>query len=212
MSNMRRCSRGLHIYDADRHTVCPECETLKIPKGDHWKSPDDPTLKIDRTGSDEDSPKKAPSEDRNAKPENRNDSTHTQVVRTSSGYRPVAGWLVVVEGPGKGRSFSLYPGVNSIGRSKTTGEGAQQREQEVSLDFGPKSDLEIAREGQAKLTYADKTNAFYIQHGGGNNLTYLNDQPVLEVKALSPYDQIAMGKTTLVFVPFCGDKFSWPKE
>lgn len=190
MSNMRRCSKGLHIFDADRHSVCPECETAKIPKVGNQKGNED----FQKESSD-----------------NRNDSSVTQVFRTSSGYRPVTGWLVVVDGPGKGKSFSLYPGVNSIGRSQTTGEGAQRREQEVSLDFGPKSDLEIAREGQAKLTYADKTNAFYIQHGGGNNLTYLNDQPVLEVKNLSPYDQITMGKTTLVFVPFCSDKFTWPK-
>lgn len=126
----------------------------------------------------------------------------TRVVRTA-GNKPTTGWLVVIDGPGKGNSLPLYHGTNNIGRAAT---------QEINLDFGAQTDSEIARENQARLSYDPKGNAFYLQHGDGKNLTYLNDAPVLELKVLKPYDRIGMGKTTLAFVPFCCDQFTWDDE
>lgn len=113
---------------------------------------------------------------------------------------PVVGWLVVVEGPGTGFSRTLGAGINSIGRSP---------DQPVSLYFGSASDKELSRSDHAHVIYDGINNKFKLQHGRSRNLSYLNDQPVLEVMDLKPYDRIRIGNTTLIFVPFCGDEYSW---
>ena len=110
---------------------------------------------------------------------------------------PVVGWLVIVEGPGKGRAVQLGYGSNSLGR------GATDR---VKLDFG---DDQISRNGHAVVTYDPRGRKFYVQHGGGTNLTYLGDQPVLTPAELPPMGRIGIGNTVLRFVPFCGTEFDW---
>lgn len=116
---------------------------------------------------------------------------------TDFAAEPVVGWLVVVEGPGKGQSVKLGYGMNSIGR------GAEER---VSLDFG---DEEISRHGHAMLTYDSKGRKFYIQHGGGTNLTYLGESPVLQPHEIKGREIIGIGKTQLCFIPLCGPDFEW---
>ncbi len=110
---------------------------------------------------------------------------------------PVVGWLVVVDGPGRGQALKLGYGVNTIGR------GPEAR---VTLDFG---DEEISRQGHAMLTYDTKGRKFYIQHGGAANLTYLGDAPVLQPHEIKGREIIGIGITKLVFVPFCGPEFEW---
>lgn len=110
---------------------------------------------------------------------------------------PPVGWLVVLEGPGKGRMCKLGYGTNSLGR----GENAR-----VRLDFG---DEQISRENHAVLTYDVRGRKFYLQHGGGVNLTRIGDAPVLVPTVLEPMQDILVGGTTLRFVPFCGPDFDW---
>jgi hypothetical protein len=110
---------------------------------------------------------------------------------------PVVGWLVIVKGPGRGQSLKLGYGVNSIGRAP---------DQRVSLNFG---DDEISREKHTLLTYDSKGHKFYIQHGGGTNLTYLGDNPVLQPHELTGRETIQIGNTYLCFIPFCGPEFEW---
>jgi hypothetical protein len=110
---------------------------------------------------------------------------------------PVVGWLVIVNGPGRGEALKLGYGMNSIGRN---------RDQRVSLDFG---DEEISRENHALLTYDNKGKKFYLQHGGGINLTYVGENPVLQILELTGRELISIGKTELCFIPFCGPAFEW---
>jgi hypothetical protein len=110
---------------------------------------------------------------------------------------PVVGWLVITGGPGQGRALVLGYGMNSIGR------GPESR---VRLDFG---DKQISRADHALVSYDPRGRRFYIQHGGGTNLTYLNDQPVLSPTELKGGEIIQLGKTRLHFVPFCGPAFDW---
>jgi pSer/pThr/pTyr-binding forkhead associated (FHA) protein len=110
---------------------------------------------------------------------------------------PVVGWLVITAGPGQGRALALGYGRNSIAR------GPKAR---ISLDFG---DLEISRDEHAVITYDPKGRRFYLQHGGGTNLTYLNEQPVLVPTELQGREIIWLGQTQLRFVPFCGEDFDW---
>jgi hypothetical protein len=110
---------------------------------------------------------------------------------------PVVGWLVIVDGPGKGNYVKLGFGMNAIGRSL---------ESRVSIDYG---DDQISRENHALLTYDTKNRKFYIQHGGGANLTYLGESPVLQPYELKGNEVISIGNTKLYFVPFCGPNFNW---
>ncbi len=110
---------------------------------------------------------------------------------------PLVGWLVIVSGPGRGTAVELGYGVNSIGRDHS---------QRVCLDFG---DEEISRRAHASIIYDQKSRRFFIQHGEGINLTYLNDEPVLKASEISGRETIAIGNTKLVFIPFCGADFEW---
>ena len=110
---------------------------------------------------------------------------------------PVVGWLAIVEGPGKGRAMQLGYGSNPIGRGETA---------RIKLNFG---DDQISRGGHAVVTYDPRGRKFYVQHGGGTNLTYLNDEPVLIPIELPALSHISIGNTILRFVPLCGDAFDW---
>ena len=114
--------------------------------------------------------------------------------------RPIAGWLVVISGPGRGKYAPIFDNMNSIGRDP---------DQSTRLDFG---DEMISRNGQAFITYDVKDRVFYISHGGKPNLVRLNGQVVLQPNVLTARDKIEIGKTTLQFIPFCGADFDWQDE
>lgn len=107
------------------------------------------------------------------------------------------GWLVVVDGPGRGSAFSLHNGVSQIGR----GDG-----QTIRLDFG---DMSISRENHAAIAYDPEPNEFFIGHGGKANIVRCNGKPVLSTQELNAGDTIRIGETTLQFVPLCGPDFRW---
>ena len=111
---------------------------------------------------------------------------------------PTVGWLVVVEGPGKGHSLTLCYGMNSIGRAT---------DNRVCLGFG---DEEVSRSKHAVLSYDPRGRKFYISPGvDGVNMTYLEDSPLLAPAMLSGGERIRLGQTLLLFVPFCGEHFDW---
>lgn len=107
------------------------------------------------------------------------------------------GWLVVVNGPGKGAAFTLFNGVSMIGRGDN---------QTVRLDFGDNS---ISRENHAAIAFDPEQSEFFIGHGGKANLVRRNNRPVLATEELGAGDLIRIGETTLRFVPLCGPDFSW---
>jgi hypothetical protein len=111
---------------------------------------------------------------------------------------PVVGWLVVVEGPGRGKSVTLGYGMNPIGREAFN---------RVVLSFG---DMEISRTKHATVTYDPRGRKFFIQHGESSNLTYVGESPVLAPMELKSGDVIRLSDTTVLkFIPLCGDDFNW---
>ena len=109
----------------------------------------------------------------------------------------VVGWVVVIDGPGRGKSRPLGYGMNAIGR----GDGMS-----VRLDFG---DSEISRANHCQIAYDHRNRRFYLQHGGGQNLTYLGGDPVFAATPLLPGSDITLGRTTLRFVALCDSEFTW---
>lgn len=113
---------------------------------------------------------------------------------------PVVGWLVIIDGPGKGKALNLGYGMNSIGRNS---------HERIAINFG---DEEISRSGHAMLSYDPRGRKFYLQHGGGANLTYIGDIPVLQPTSMVGGEIISIGKTVLRFCPFCGPDFDWQEK
>ena len=124
----------------------------------------------------------------------------TSAPRAETETDPVAGWVVVVKGQGRGDFRPIYAGMNSVGRD------ASQR---ISLNFGDES---ISREEHAFITYDEEQRCFYLQHGGKPNIIRLGTTPVLTPMELKPYELIRIGRTTLRFIPSCGPHFSWSEE
>jgi hypothetical protein len=107
------------------------------------------------------------------------------------------GWLVIVEGPGVGHSFSIFTGASMIGRGE---------DQVIRLDFGDNS---ISRQNHAAIAYDEEQNKFYIGHGGKSNIIRRNARPVLSTEELNHADLLRIGETTLRFVALCGSDFQW---
>jgi len=120
------------------------------------------------------------------------------VARGEFQLDPVVGWLVVVGGPGIGSFRPIFEGNNTIGR------GSNQR---IPLDFG---DDAISAEEQAYIRYDSTDRSFlFVPNLAKTNIVTLNDKRPTGAVELSQMDVIVMGRTQLVFVPFCGSEFDW---
>ena len=110
---------------------------------------------------------------------------------------PPVGWLVVIDGPGRGNFLTLGYGQNTVGRGESN---------RLRLDFG---DKEISRESNAVATYDPKTRKFYLSPGTGQNLSYLDNEPVLSPTEIKSGAKINLGQTILRLVQFCDKDFDW---
>ena len=107
------------------------------------------------------------------------------------------GWVVVVDGPGRGSSFALAQGLSTVGRGE---------DQTIPLSFGDDS---ISRDNHASIAFDEEENKVLIGHGGKSNLVRVNGKPLVSSQELQNGDQIRIGKTTLRFVALCGPDFRW---
>jgi hypothetical protein len=132
-------------------------------------------------------------------PEQEHDTASVSVPAPSTGAvaQFACGWLVVVQGPLRGASFPLHEGLNTIGRA-TKGP--------VGIDLG---DDELHPGIHAVLAYDPVTRFFHINHAGQTALVRLNGMPVLGPGPLTAGDQVQIGVSVMVFVPFCGPDFDW---
>ena len=111
---------------------------------------------------------------------------------------PVVGWLVVVGGAGLGAFRPIYEGNNTIGRAKS---------QRIAIDFG---DETISGEEQAYIRYDSVDRKFLlVPNLAKTNIVAINDRKPTGAVELAAMDLITMGRTQLVFVPFCGQDFDW---
>jgi hypothetical protein len=121
-----------------------------------------------------------------------------EVKRGEFEQDPVVGWLVVVGGPGLGSYRPIFEGNNTVGRSPG---------QRIPIDFG---DDTISAEEQAYIRYDSSARAFlFVPNLAKTNVVSLNDKRPTGAVELNQMDVITMGRTQLVFVPFCGTDFDW---
>jgi FHA domain len=137
--------------------------------------------------------------------ETTSDAPRTQLVRGKVKVErgdfdqdPVVGWLVVVGGPGMGSYRPIFEGNNTVGRSNT---------QRIALNFG---DDTISSEEQAYIRYDSSARSFlFVPNLAKTNVVSVNDKRPTGAVELNQMDVITIGRTQLVFVPFCGADFDW---
>lgn len=117
-------------------------------------------------------------------------------IVTALPHEDIAGWLVCIGGPARGRDFRLYSGYNYIG----CGQDA---------DICIQGDAAIQLPHTAVVGYDDRMNLFSFSSCGGRSAVRVNDKMILDAVILAPYDRLSVGKTTFLFVPLCGPHFRW---
>ena len=110
---------------------------------------------------------------------------------------PPVGWLIAIDGPGKGTVLTLGIGMNSIGR------GDDPR---VSIPF---DDQQISRGKSFAVAYDEKNAQFHLLPGDGKTLVYIDGSPVLSGVLMESHMRLQIGQTTFTFVPLCGPDFNW---
>lgn len=110
--------------------------------------------------------------------------------------RRTAGWLVGIEGPSKGKAYTVRENKNYIGRS-------------ANNDIVLAEDHTVSREKHAVIIYVPKQRIFIAQPGDSRELFYVNDDVVLENLPLKSGDLIEIGRSKLRFLPLCGSEFGW---
>lgn len=109
---------------------------------------------------------------------------------------PPTGWLVCIKGAHKGQAFQCKENKNKIGRNE-------------AYTIAPMEELSISREVHATLYFDPKYRKFYLHDGDGDGLVRVNDELLCGKTELKAYDRIELGKAEFVFLPLCGEHFSW---
>ncbi len=117
--------------------------------------------------------------------------TNTQPVTD----KPVTGWMVCVSGELKGAMCTLYEGENYI----------------VLEETGLKTVLsdEDCDEYSCVISYIPETRSFRASRGNAGELCYIGNEIVLDSLDINAYDNIEVGDQMLLFIPLCGERFSW---
>jgi hypothetical protein len=129
--------------------------------------------------------------------EPRRDAEATVAVhRQASGVSPVVGWLVCIEGADRGRDYRLHGEKNFVGRAP-------------AMDVCIAGDEAISREKHAAVSFEPKKRMFWLLPGESSGLVYLNEEVVNTPTQIKSRDVIEIGRTKLVFFPFCDEQFNW---
>lgn len=109
---------------------------------------------------------------------------------------PPVGWLICIKGSYQGTAFECKAGKNRIGRGADMG---------INLA----DDISITRDVHALLIYEPNNRIFFIQNGTGDGMVYVNGEFLFSHTELHAYDKVTLGKLDFVFLPLCGDQFTW---
>lgn len=203
-NQLEQCPNG-HYYNSALHPTCPICAQGSIPATEPFPATSAPggtyTAEPPYMAENPGFPRTEPvSVDRSVS----TPSTPFQPtmiggdLNVPGGVEPVVGWLVCVEGPMRGNDYRLHAGYNYIGRELG--------------DVRISGDQQISRQNHAMVAFDDADGIYYAGPSAGRNLLKVNGKTVLNAVELNRYDIISIGTTKLMFVPLCGEHFSWKKE
>jgi len=193
---MRQCAQGGHYYDASVHAQCPYCTPYaagSAPAPAPFGNDDiGQTMPIMQASSDIGKTMPMTKHEEAAAA----DMKTVALVRDALGFEPVVGWLVVLEGKEKGRDYRIQSDNNFIGRSD-------------KMDICIAGDDTITRDNHATVSYDSRERFFYLSPGDGKAIVRINEKALFGTAKLAPYDVIEVGKTKLIFMPLCSEKFEW---
>lgn len=203
---MRKCING-HYYDVSIHANCPYCEnkdgdgsrTVGLASGMSVQPDDDfKTLPIGYQSMASQGENRTPMNTYSSPAVNVDDDDNRTVaiIHKEMGVDPVVGWLVCLNNSQKGRDYRIHSDNNYVGRSDR-------------MDVCIKGDETISRENHAIVSYDGRDNIFYFSPGDGRSIVRVNDKAVFNTVELKAYDVITIGKTNLLFIPLCSEKFEW---
>lgn len=178
---MVKCAKG-HYYDSSQYASCPSCEQ----EGKNLET----TVPFENGSS------LAEIVGKSKKTVFADDDATISLSMTKKGTEPVVGWLVCVKGEEVGESYPLKANKNFIGRS-------------ANSDVTISGDNSVSREKHAVIIYENHGRVFIAQPGESRELYYINGKVVLNNVQLQAYDILDIGKTRLLFMPLCGEKFCW---
>lgn len=232
-----RCPKG-HFYDDQRFSRCPHCGILSEPPGgagaEKGKDGQNQSISgekkkglfgwLDREktvafhgekaavmdegktvafGADKKEEPNLSGEDhtvalRKISDDDQDDQKTIGFFSGAKGNDFVTGWLVCVGGEEKGRDYRLHHGFNRVGRS-------------FSMDVQVMEDPAISRECHCSVVYDDKANQFSLipSHGA---ITYFQGRMLGGPEILHSGDELCIGNSRFVFIPFCGEGRIWEKE
>lgn len=201
---MTKCNSG-HFFDNNVHTSCPYCSGGAVESntrktrtiGEENMGTKATEVIGKQSGQTEiyDQPQKT-------KPMQGDQTVYVPQGKTNDEEKPKAtallsGWLVIVSEEGKGTAFPLTFGMNTIGRDTSN---------HVHIKNGDNS---VSKMKHAIIIYDYQNNIFFVKHGDGQYLSYLNGSVLLENKELNANDRIKVGNTELIFIPLCSENFTW---
>lgn len=111
-------------------------------------------------------------------------------------FMPVVGWLVCIEGAAKGRDYRIHSQYNYIGRGQ-------------HMDICISGDDCISTERAAVIAYDTEEKIFSFGPSMGHNVVRVNGKMLMNAVVLNAYDELTIGKTKLLFMPLCGERFDW---
>lgn len=187
---MKRCESG-HYFDAARHTTCPVCTSsgIQVDKTAISAKPGAEKPLTEKRGA----PRAAAN---NLESNPRIGQDTVGIMMKDKGIDPVVGWLVCVEGPERGQDFRIRAEKNFIGRSP-------------QMDISLAGDETVSRENHLSISFNPKKNSFKLLPGESRGIVYVNDEELVGPTDLKRGDLINLGKSQLLFVPFCGEFFTW---
>lgn len=136
--------------------------------------------------------------------DNKNDSdgkTEIADVLIVDGKRvaQTVGWLVCIKGACKGADFHLHSGFNYVGNN-----------QELDICI---QDPQVSHKAMVTIAFDSLDRTFTLMRcEGTTNIARCNKAPVYTPIVLHIYDIITLGSTELMFVPLCGDQFTWEED
>lgn len=111
--------------------------------------------------------------------------------------RYVVGWLIGLNGSGRGESYAVRMGRNVIGRDR-------------------RSDIVVnddqASSHHADLVFRPEERRFILMDHNSTNGTYVNESEIEPRRDLSGKDIVRIGSHRFLFMPLCHDGFHWDDE
>lgn len=205
-----------HFFDADRFHICPICGAppADSAEGKHIRIPSGgtdipPTVSLHESGngqgpwgiSETGNCTLTPQLSVNSKNQHIPPSEPQPITMSAVQHQPhrtmlPVGWLIGIGGKSWGKTFECRTGRNRIG-NKT--------EMDIVLPCDNANPQDIF----AVLIFEPKRRMFYIESGNSAGQVYLNDEPIYTHAELQGYDKIRFGESTLLFLPLCGESFTW---